>query len=168
MRGAVLPDSGKVYGNTPAEAGCRARPRTISIAQAGRIVNPPVPVTVCPGNCSRLRGRKGSQPKFRTWLPLHKRPNSPQIPASLNSYLSRSPGPFQSRRCHCERSAAISDRWRVFVTKIGELNEFAMLQRSRNDFGKTRGNCGTRRPSALRLKAAPNQGVGWTGAPPRR
>ena len=37
-------------------------------------------------NCSRLRGRKGSQWKFRTWLPLHKRPNSPQIPASLNSY----------------------------------------------------------------------------------
>ena len=38
------------------------------------------------GNCSRSRGRKGSQWKFRTWLPLHKRPNSPQIPASLNSY----------------------------------------------------------------------------------
>ncbi len=24
--------------------------------------------------------------EFRTWSPLHKRPNSPQIPASLNSY----------------------------------------------------------------------------------
>ena len=45
-------------------------------------------VLVRPRNCSRLRGRKGSQRKFRTWLPLHKKPNSPQIPASLNSYAA--------------------------------------------------------------------------------
>ena len=25
--------------------------------------------------------------KFRAWLSLHKRPNSPQIPANLNSYV---------------------------------------------------------------------------------
>ena len=37
-------------------------------------------------NCSRLRGRQRFALEIRAWLPLHNRPNSRQIPATLNSY----------------------------------------------------------------------------------
>ena len=41
------------------------------------------------GNCSRLRGRQRFALEIRAWLPLHNRPNSRQIPATLNSYPTR-------------------------------------------------------------------------------
>ena len=40
-------------------------------------------------NCSRLRGRQRFALDIRAWLPLHNRPNSRQIPATLNSYTCK-------------------------------------------------------------------------------
>ena len=57
-------------------------------------------------NCSRLMGRHWLAKQIRAWLPLCKRPNSPQVPASLNSYGGEMSGDSPTGWSYCHQCDA--------------------------------------------------------------
>ena len=91
--------------------------------------------------------------KFRAWLSLHKRPNSPQIPANLNSYPKRGALGLRS-----------SKNWRWLLTLLLLLLLAALIimgwQNNRDGDGNGKAAVPAASPSAV--TAVPNAAYeGW-------